>query len=346
MNDVLRTRRQMALGLGAGLAAPALAPPSLAMAAPDPGLRAINRPIVAAVKPSDLAPNQTIETSHDVYRRMTAPVFINDQGPYFFVVDTGANRTVISRELSTMLGLQAGETMQLNGVADVMTTPTVVAPRVRVGGRVERDVVMPTLPEAAIGAAGLLGVDRLGDRKLRLDFRKRELTVGPSIYEEPEPFTTIVPARRRAGQLIIVQADLAGIPVAAFIDSGAERTIGNAALMDLTVQRLPSTKLYEVPIISVTGTTIPGRIALLPVLRMGSVRLVNIPMTFADLHIFQIWGLTAPAVLVGMDALSTFDAVTIDFGRAQVGFQLVPGPHTNGYPTRSDTSRRIERWGK
>ena len=291
---------------------------------------------MAAVRPTDLAPNQTIETSHDIYRRMTAPVFINDQGPFFFVVDTGANRTVISTELATMLALSPGATMQLNGVADVMTTPTVVAPVVRVGGREEKDVVMPTLPQASIGAAGLLGVDRLGNRKLRLDFRRHELTVRPSSYDGPGPYTTIVPAKRRAGQLIIVQASLAGIPVSAFLDSGAERTIGNAALMDLTVQRLPSTKLYEVPIISVTGTTIPGRIALLPVLRMGTVRLVNIPMTFADLHIFQIWGLTDPAVLVGMDALSTFDAVTIDFGRAQVGFELVPGHRTTGFSTRTD----------
>jgi hypothetical protein len=65
-------------------------------------------------------------------------------------------------------------------------------------------------------------------------------------------------------------------------------------------------------------------VALLPVLRMGNVRLVNIPVTFADLHIFQIWGLEKPAVLVGMDAMSVFDSVTLDFGRAEVWFTLIP----------------------
>jgi hypothetical protein len=184
--------------------------------------------------------------------------------------------------------------------------------------------MMPVLPQAAIGAAGILGVDRLRNQRLRLDFRERRLTVENSHFEDTPPFTTLVPARQRAGQLTIVDADLAGIPVSAFLDSGAERTIGNPALLQLATLRLPENKLYEVPIISVTGRTLPGQLALLPVLRLGHVRLVDITVTFADLHVFQIWGLDKPAILVGMDALSVFDSVTLDFGRAEVLFELYP----------------------
>jgi hypothetical protein len=139
------------------------------------------------------------------------------------------------------------------------------------------------------------------------------------------PFTSSVHASQRSGQLTIVDADLAGIPVNAFLDSGAERTIGNPALLELAVQRLPKTAFYEVPVISVTGKTLKGQIALLPVLRFGHVRLVDISVTFADLHVFQIWGLTQPSILMGMDALSTFDSVTLDFGHAEVWFELYPG---------------------
>ena len=183
---------------------------------------------------------------------------------------------------------------------------------------------MPVLPQAAIGGAGIIGIDRLHNQRLKLDFRAHRLTVEASTFEDPPPFTSKVPARQQSGQLTIVNADLAGIPVAAFLDSGAERTIGNPALHELAVLRLPKAQFFEVPIISVTGRTIPGEIAMLPVLRLGRVRLVDITVTFADLHVFRIWDLDKPAILIGMDALSVFDSVTLDFGRAEVWFELAP----------------------
>ncbi len=317
----LHSRRKLAAMLGFGLAAP-----GLARAVPHPSQYGQGDfPIVAAVKPSSLSPGETIETSHDPFRRMTAPVLINGMGPYFFVVDTGANQSVMSLELAMSLGLPSGSPITLHGVAGVETTPTVIAGRVQLGGRDERDVQMPVLPQEAIGAAGILGVDRLKDQRITLDFRAHQLTIERSHFVDVPPFTSRVDAQQRAGQLTIVNADLAGIPVAAFLDSGAERTIGNPALYELAVLKSPKTAFYDVPIVSVTGRTIAGQIALLPVLRLGHVKLVDISVTFADLHVFQIWGLEKPAILVGMDALSAFDSVTLDFKRAEVLFELYPG---------------------
>lgn len=281
-------------------------------------------PIVAQVKPNNLSTATTLETSHDLYRRMTAPISLNGQGPYFFVVDTGANQTVVSREIAEALMLPAGPNRQLHGVADVEDTPTAIVQQVKVGTTIDKDVVMPVLPKDAIGADGILGIDRLRNQRLTLDFKHHQLDIRRSHYEELPPFTSAVRARQKSGQLTIVDADLAGIKISAFLDSGAEHTIGNPALLDLAVLRNPTSKFYEVPVISVTGKTLPGKVGLLPVLRLGNVHLVDIAITFADLHVFQIWGLDAPAVLVGMDALSVFDSVTLDFGRAEVWFELAP----------------------
>ncbi len=306
--------------LGSGIVAP-----GLARAVPHPSQTGQeDLSIVAAVKPHEYNPNETIETSADPYRRMTAPITINGKGPYFFVVDTGANQSVISRELAIEIGLTPSESVELHGVAGVELTPTVMADRMQLGGRLQRDVKLPTLPQSAIGAQGILGIDYLKDKRINLDFRSHELNIEQSQYEDIPPFTSRVKARQRSGQLTIVDADLAGIPVSAFLDSGAERTIGNPALYDLAVLKVQQGAFFDVPIISVTGKTIAGRIALLPVLRLGHVKLVDISVTFADLHVFQIWGLEKPAILVGMDALSTFDSVTLDFGRAEVLFELNP----------------------
>ena len=313
-------RRSVAAGLGLSLlgAGAARALPH-EFRVPNPDL-----PIVAEVRSNAPPENQALETARDPYRRMTAPVMLNRQGPYFFVVDTGANQSVVSREIATALSLKEGPILPLHGVAGVEDTPTAVVPEVRIGADTEKDVLMPVLPKAAIGADGILGIDRLRNQRLTLDFKRRRLEVQKSHFEDVPPFTSSVKARQRFGQLTIVDADLGGIRIAAFLDSGAERTIGNPALLDLAVLRNPTSKFFEVPVISVTGKTIAGRVAMLPVLRLGNVRLVDIAITFADLHVFQIWGLQAPAVLIGMDALSVFDSVTLDFGRAEVWFELAP----------------------
>src|SRR5258708_686710 len=95
------SRRSFAAAVGASLGA-GLALPGMA-GARSREVRLDGRgelPIVASVASSPNT-NQTIETSNDPYRRMTAPISLNGQGPYFFVVDTGANQSVISRELAT-----------------------------------------------------------------------------------------------------------------------------------------------------------------------------------------------------------------------------------------------------
>src|SRR5881275_935371 len=57
----------------------------------------------------------------DVYQRMTVPVRVSGTGPYRFLVDTGADRTAISRELAARLRLVAGDSAELHSIARVST---------------------------------------------------------------------------------------------------------------------------------------------------------------------------------------------------------------------------------
>src|SRR5580704_4416257 len=72
-------------------------------------------------------PPTDLKTIVDIYKRMTGPVRIDGAGPYPFVVDTGANQSVVSAEIAGALGLKAGDPQPLNGVAGVEMTPTVTA---------------------------------------------------------------------------------------------------------------------------------------------------------------------------------------------------------------------------
>jgi hypothetical protein len=49
----------------------------------------------------------------------------------------------------------------------------------------------------------------------------------------------------------------------------------------------------------------------------------NWPVAFADLHTFRMWNMVdKPAILLGVDILSRFEYVCLDFARSKVRFRL------------------------
>ncbi len=265
-------------------------------------------------------PPATLGLIADLYARMTAPLRIAGQGPFAFVVDTGANQSVISADLAERLGLTQGPPALLNGVAGSQMAPTAVA-SIQVGRRLRRGVTMFVLPAPAMGAAGLLGLDGLEGQTLTLDFAARILRIEAAGAGRGGARIVGMRARRRDGQLTLVDADLAGIPVTAFIDSGAQNTIGNRVLQRIVAARRPGGLWTAAPIISVTGQTMQADLAELPHLRIGGMTLSRWRVAFADLHTFRMWDLTdRPAMLIGVDVLSRFEAVSLDFARDEVRF--------------------------
>src|SRR5436189_4969724 len=53
----------------------------------------------------DPAQSTQMAMTKDAYDRMTVPVLLGASGPYRFLIDTGSERTSVSRELAGKLGL-------------------------------------------------------------------------------------------------------------------------------------------------------------------------------------------------------------------------------------------------
>jgi predicted aspartyl protease len=291
--------------------------------------------------PTDLA------SAADLAKRMTVPVRVNGQGPYDFVVDTGANRSVISGELAMALGLAEAGKAPVHGIAGIDMTSTVMINRLDVGAVVSRRVRAPVLPAARLGTNGLLGVDVLKNRRVTMDFLNNRLQIVPSdsgktldlggpplvsradtgkpaAASAPDPRLVTVPARYRFGQLVIIDADAGGLPVTAFLDSGSQNTVGNLALQRLVA---PDAKVQPqslvVQLLSATGQTTSGLLSPLPRLRIGGLVIGGMSAVFSDLHVFELWDLQKePALLIGVDVMRHFDAVELDFGRRRVSFKL------------------------
>jgi len=267
-------------------------------------------------------PPRSISAVKDIYSRMTVGVRVAGQGPFAFVVDTGANQSVISCELAVQLTLPALAPAMLNGVAGMMMEPTTFA-SLEIGGKVLPDAAFSILPAAAIGGQGMLGLGHLGGQRLTLDFKASSIRIERSGRFWNEGRDVVVRGKQVDGQLTLVDADIAGVKITAFIDSGAQSTVGNLALRALASRKPTVGAFYPTPIVSATGQTIDAELADLPNLRIGGVRMPNWPVAFADLHTFRMWNLVErPAIQIGVDILSRFETVSLDFARNEVRFRL------------------------
>jgi hypothetical protein len=76
-------------------------------------------------------------------------------------------------------------------------------------------------------------------------------------------------------------------------------------------------------LLTASGEMRVGEYRVAPSLTLGDLRLTNLPMAFADLHIFDVWGLNdRPAVLLGVDVLRMFARVELDFGSGRILFRV------------------------
>ncbi len=278
---------------------------------------------VAPVSPPVLrAP--VVATATDQAMRMTVPVNIGGNGPYQFVVDTGSDRTVVSRELAKTLALAPGITATMHTMSGVVDVHTVVVPTLRLAGRDTHDINAPALSETNLGAQGLLGIDSLQGRRIVMDFRAQTLTIAePGAREPSDPNMIVVTARSRFGQLVLVDADVDGIAITVIIDSGAENTIGNSALRRLLGKRQKRLEFFPTMLVDVTGGRLDAELASIDKIRIGGITLDSIIIAFADAHPFKRFGIDKkPAMLLGMDTLRAFRRVSVDFGTRKVRFLL------------------------
>jgi hypothetical protein len=261
--------------------------------------------------------------AREIDTRLSVGVKVNGQGPYQFIVDSGADSSVVGLRIAHDLQLPLGAPAILNGMTGRSLVDRVRVDQLALGSTIVRDLVLPALRESDLGADGLVGIDALTQQRLMMDFEKHFIKVEDA--RKPEQFSPdviVITARRRRGQLILTEVRAGSIHLDAVIDTGSQITIGNLALRDRLLRRNRD-RFWTVPITGVTGVTINLQLAIVGEIRLGPVTLRDVPMAFADVPPFKLFGLAdAPAMLVGTDVLKTFRRVSLDFRARKVRFQL------------------------
>lgn len=269
------------------------------------------------------ANSETIATYRDRASRMTVPVSIDGRGPFSFMIDTGSERTVVSRDIASSLALEFAEIAKLVSIAGSKLVETVYLPDVTLGQRNYGELVAPILETHHIGADGILGLDGLQDQRILFNFTTNAITVQDiSQRAKTGDFEITVTARRRSGQLIFTDATIDGKRVNVVIDTGAQSNIGNLALQ----RRLgKGHKLadQQASLMSVTGQSILADSGIAYDFRIGRAQFDYVPIVFADADAFRELGLdNTPALLLGMGTLRQFHRMLIDFKRRRVLFDM------------------------
>jgi len=257
-----------------------------------------------------------------VETRLTVEVHINGHGPYQFVVDSGADTSVVGRRIAYDLQLPLGTPVVLNGMTDRSIVDRVKVDSLSLGPTTVEDLQLPVLSEGDVGGQGMIGIDALVRQRIMMDFDKRQIKVeDASKPAKALPDEIVVTARRSRGQLILTHVRANSFSLDAVIDTGAEMTIGNPALREKLVRRRQT--IERVKAIGVTGKEIELDVAVIRELQIGGIIIRNLPVAFADVPPFHVFGLAdEPALFLGTDVLNTFRKVSLDFQARKVRFQL------------------------
>lgn len=268
-------------------------------------------------------------TQPDRVGRITVPVMIDGKGPFRFLVDTGADSSMVSPALVRQLGLIPRHSAyeQVQGTTGSQRLPWVRIATLRVGRIVKTDLRLPISQTRVIsGLAGILGLAGFGPVRVVVDFRHDRVQINRSSNAFMWGYLDIR-AKRTTGGLLMIPAHVARVPVEAVIDTGASETIGNAALRTALLNS--AKKAIKAHVYGVTKQISNGGLVASPTIYLGPAVIRNLSIVYSDVPIFKTWHLESrPALIIGMNVLGTVSALVLDYPHARV-YLLPPSQTSN-----------------
>jgi predicted aspartyl protease len=265
-------------------------------------------------------------TRKDRVGRVLAPVMINGQGPFRFIVDTGASYSTVSPQLVQTLGLQPDEDFQfvVNGITGSARVPSVPIDHLQAGDLSFRSIRLPVIwAPVMAGADGILGAAGLKEERIMVEFTRNRVTISRApLGLAPRGFRR-VHATLMSNGLLTVEVRVGGIRARAVVDTGAERSLGNQALRDALRHWQSARKAPEFTDVYGTTTDIArGELGLAPIIHLGPLKMIDVDLIYGDFHIFEVWKMRdQPALVLGMDVLGSVSSLGIDFRNQELYFE-------------------------
>jgi predicted aspartyl protease len=171
---------------------------------------------------------------------LVADVTLNGEGPFSFIIDTGATRSIVFSSLASKLGLAGADLPphRVIGISSSGLFPTYVVGELAIGAARITSLVTVVLDDWRSGPdspQGVIGLDFLASYPIVFDAVTREMQVhaaGHSAALDERGWQT-VPLQRRdfgldSGELFVLEAWIGRIQIDFLLDLGAGGTIVNS----------------------------------------------------------------------------------------------------------------------
>jgi len=251
---------------------------------------------------------RSFEDRFDRVDHIIAPVMINGRGPFRFMIDTGANRTVLAESLVQRLGLgfDGENPVSLQGVIGNITVTTAHIDTLSSGAIHMENAFLPVMTGPVLqGLDGILGMDGFEGTRMSANFARSQLTISQSRGRLAAPKYSIVPVRFLSHRLLVADALI-------------------AAALNLTQAEQQLARPTHV--VDATEALQRGRKQRVPFVHVGGITIANLEVTFAGFRVFETWGLNdQPALLIGMDVLGSLAELNIDYRLGVL--EMLPRPY-------------------
>jgi len=104
-------------------------------------------------------------------------VYLNDQGPFRMMIDTGNSSSAVPQAVANRLGLRPTYAVQAETTAGAKTVAAAILDKVRIGSLCDSDVEVMIMDLKVPGVDGVLGQSWLSRHDYALDYRRRQLVV-------------------------------------------------------------------------------------------------------------------------------------------------------------------------
>ena len=272
----------------------------------------------------------------DAGGRPVALININGQGPFRFVIDTGANRSVLSKAVAARLGLATSGEDIVHSIDGSEPANMVHVESLSFGDLLLSQGETPVLDSPMLdGEHGLLGVDGMAGRLLHIDFAKRCVAIYGSAAQVSMKGWLSAPAQMRFGTMLLVEGDILGVRVNVLIDTGSEISLANHQFRDaLRIVKARAIEYHGERAFTFGRPIFLEQSIWTPALRLGRTLVDGVNAYIGDFHIFDVWGLQdEPTLLIGMDVLARSREMAIDYEKGIVHFRKKPsGDYPGGRP--------------
>ncbi|HET7696187.1 MAG TPA: aspartyl protease family protein [Vicinamibacterales bacterium] len=206
---------------------------------------------------------------------IAVPVFVNGAGPFTFILDTGASRTIVADDLARLLETPVVARSEVVTSAGSDVRPVVRLASLALASARAEAVLAPVLPAGNLarlgrGVRGLLGQDFLSAFNYTLDYRRSRLTWDEALTCDAPGAVRMTAAE---GRFVVVADADRGPAVRLVPDSGAEVAVlfrGRVPRRPVSRLRIGGVTLDDVPV-AIVDREDPNADGLLPLHGFGAV---------------------------------------------------------------------------